>query len=727
MTKWAEWLDKASDNDLALMATGMIQPPKEDEEEEAEDEGQRNWEKWDEEHKVLHPPHPPRDVDELTKLYGDNPRNHFEEYKIPGALDEKGNDVYDMDAERKDRQAWDAKMKRALSMGELSDVEAKSIGFYQPGGEQWHPLPPDLYHVTTNATAVEKSGRLKTRDELNMGLGHGLGGGTSDTISFTEKPETAQTIKDAMLEARSVANGETSVADLVERARKGDKGSTPFLASIMHGMGAPDWKEGDPLTPGLQALIDGKTISSGMMDTVEEFNKDHPSPTTPWKITPSANTFEVPKGLISTHFERDMTPAEKADAALDFYKTFSLWREHHGGPEDPLFFLTDAQALGATKPEDIKVVHVQPKPRAQGFQLSALGEWRTHTGDNVDIVGTRWWAETLLRLDSAELETRDWVTWDEEHRPFGRKHYQKAGDAEAEEAWSRGHHEVFAEHDAAKAVPHGHAPTDREHKASALKEALRSFKPKGKTKREKQLDQAYHEGRAHGHHDKAEISHVEIKGFKGILSMGGFRIEAGQLVLRDWTKWDLEHRPLSHAIQHIHENAARFRAAGGTIEELNGREHGDRLRDIDRTELVELRERLVAANGGKPLPARVQRGFQLAHIAATSGRTDPNITVRVARTKEGHIAAIMASGPVGSGAGHHHHIHLVGSTGITHGAGSALLRESLREAAANKERVSLVPYDEDAAQHWSGNLAAHEDDFGNMGWDPKEVKRLAAA
>ena len=201
----------------------------------------------------------------------------------------------------------------------------------------------------------------------------------------------------------------------------------------------------------------------------------------------------------------------------------------------------------------------------------------------------------------------------------------------------------------------------------------------------------------------------------------------GESGTRDWTEWDLEHRPLSHALQHLHEQAQRFHDSGGTVEALNGREHGDRLRSAEH-ELVALQRGLVKANGGNPLPDRVTKGFQLAHIALSNGRANHTATVHIARTADGHIAAVSTSHPRGMGNGLSHHLALMGSTGIVHGAGSALLREVMRTASEKNQRVTIVPYDREAANHWSGNLAAHEDEVsGDMGWTPDEVRQLAAA
>jgi hypothetical protein len=79
----------------------------------------------------------------------------------------------------------------------LRSLPTKSTAFYpeahyKPLGSdidnygQLTKLPEKLYHVTTNFGAVQQAGGLlKSRRDLNMKAGTGLGGGDDTTISFT--------------------------------------------------------------------------------------------------------------------------------------------------------------------------------------------------------------------------------------------------------------------------------------------------------------------------------------------------------------------------------------------------------------------------------------------------------------------------------------------------------------------------------------------------------------
>jgi hypothetical protein len=739
------WLDKASNNDLLMLVGGQLDKPD-------EEDGQRDWAAWDAAHKVGRRP----------------------EWVEGG----------DFDKQMAEEHTWKAKIRHGLAMGHITPAEATAHGYFILGHEAtvgWEPLPHDLYHVTTNHAAVVASGGLKSRDELNMGLGHGLGGGESHTISYTDDLATAHAIKNAMLEARQVARGEITPKELLEGAKKGDKGSTPFEEDLLQHWNSK-WKKGDELPQGVQALLAGKKVKSAIFTTPEEFRAEHGPG---WEPAPWSNKIEVPKGTVYTHYWRDATPEEKRDDAMGFYKHFSTWRSVHGGPEDPLFFLSDAQALANTKESDIQVVHVKAKPGAHGYRLSALGEWRSPTGDNVEL----------------QPETRSWEAWDEAHK-VGRPRKStitpgvgrvtiKSGNL-IEHAWvdppdptglgkrkTNGFTAIgitnTALGDAVENALIEHLGMSNDHpgrrqgpldltygkngyEVKAVSTSAKEYKAKpAKDAVERKV--AYAKANGINPHTMVVVYSPEDKQlyvyskpgigayrltnpsqgwkFHGTvpLDLGNepdpaahpdkIRAAVFKLLTRDWTKWDLEHQPIEEAHRHITENAKRFHGAGGTVEELNGADNKAELRRIDRTELVDLRNRLIEANGGKPLPDRVEKGFQLAHIAASNGLKNPAAKIRIARTAEGHIAAISASHPRGHLGGHH--LAFMGSTGITHGAGSALMQEIARDASQRHAKLTLVPYDEEAARHWSGNLGAHEDEAsGDMGWTPEEVERLAA-
>jgi len=259
-------------------------------------------------------------------------------------------------------------IKKLISSGEISDSKMISEikGKYNIFDE-FRPLPKVLYHVTTNKSKVFKDG-LKTRNEMNMKLGCGLGGGASDTISFTTDLNIAREIKRALLEARKVANGDIKLHDLVEQARSGIGAERPFLDDI--------WgKDADKdINHDLYWLLRGQERKYNLIRELPEKMKG-------W--TPMGDSFN---GRYN-EFVRNLSEKELCDKTFDLYKRFSLFRESAGGYYDPLFFLTDVEGLAKTNPSDIEILEYRSKSNSKGVMQSALGEWRVFTSRAVDFVG----------------------------------------------------------------------------------------------------------------------------------------------------------------------------------------------------------------------------------------------------------------------------------------------------------------------------------------------------
>jgi GNAT superfamily N-acetyltransferase len=71
---------------------------------------------------------------------------------------------------------------------------------------------------------------------------------------------------------------------------------------------------------------------------------------------------------------------------FNLYRTFAAERERRDGILDPLFFNVNAETLRDMNPADIGIVEVMPAVEgAKGYQVSALGEWRTPTGAATEI------------------------------------------------------------------------------------------------------------------------------------------------------------------------------------------------------------------------------------------------------------------------------------------------------------------------------------------------------
>jgi len=278
------------------------------------------------------------------------------------------------DAFRKDEKAWNSAMAEAVSLGEVSVKDALAQGFKEGQPDKIVELPDKLYHVTTAAGAVMRDG-LKTRDELGQESGVGLGGGDSDTVSFTTDPEIAKGIQRALRDARDFMSDKTTRTDLDADAATGTTtGGKPFSGqvdlffSVTTGkLGPTLFREGydpQPKTSLAMKLSDlpkgakvfGRTWMGG--DGVKRVGGYYP------KLVPGSS--------------------REKQLRWDYFRSYVTARSKAGGPMDPLFFGSDPATLGKTKPSDIRIVEVKPRAGTRGYRMGALGEIRIWTGKVVE-------------------------------------------------------------------------------------------------------------------------------------------------------------------------------------------------------------------------------------------------------------------------------------------------------------------------------------------------------
>lgn len=298
------------------------------------------------------------------------------------------------------KNAWASSMKRAISLGHISPEEAKARGHYHHGDEDpgdeyeqrwersqgrpgrgWQEMPHTMYHVTTNAPAVREHG-LKTREELDQSRGAGLGGGAHDTISFTTDEGIAHDIHRGIHEMRQVARGERTMHHMVEEAKAGTGAQRPFWDDIKNGFGGNRHTEdGTPF--GLDQAM--RRMTRPRHSSV--MNPSKPDEPGDWRPAPGAKvwTHRDTGETLSSDWERPMTHAEKIDHDIEFAKTFSAYREHAGGHFDPLFFSSDAHGLANVPAHHIQILKVHPRPGAKGYPTAGMKEWRTSSGDAVDV------------------------------------------------------------------------------------------------------------------------------------------------------------------------------------------------------------------------------------------------------------------------------------------------------------------------------------------------------
>ena len=246
------------------------------------------------------------------------------------------------DENRDAAEAWKADALSLAIDGKLSPADAEAIFILPCEREKWSPLPPKLWHVTTATDKVIADG-FKTRRQLDMQEGLGLGAGPDDLISFTDDETLAGGIYSALLEARAVASGDLTLADLIQMDVDGkwayiERGSSlglppggitkAMLGVSFGGRVADAWNPGDPLPPEVLAR---------------------------WEGGPN-------------------------DHVWDDYRAFIMIRDSSAhGPIDPLFMSTDWKGLGKLDPADFAILEVEPDSTQYGWRMGdGLGEWRLY-------------------------------------------------------------------------------------------------------------------------------------------------------------------------------------------------------------------------------------------------------------------------------------------------------------------------------------------------------------
>lgn len=296
-------------------------------------------------------------------------------FKFPGLTFEQLLESENYSLYLKARREWEYAMQRALAVGGIGPEEADQKGLnLEPGHKPLTDLP--LYHVTTAKDRVVLEG-LKTRTELKQNLGSGLGGGTSDAISFTTDLDTAKGILSNMREAMAFCKGDLTFEDLYEMAKTGKDARHPWLPQWLKYHGS---KQGE-ITEDMTAALEGYKIDhSWLPKKVEEKAKDG------WEPIPDSKWPHGNRNDLYTKWKKKLNPQEAMEDKFHLFKTWSFFRDGAGGPLDPLYFSSDPNRL-ATIPEDqLAILEFKAKKNAYGNQLSGLSEWRTYSGEAVEFV-----------------------------------------------------------------------------------------------------------------------------------------------------------------------------------------------------------------------------------------------------------------------------------------------------------------------------------------------------
>ena len=141
---------------------------------------------------------------------------------------------------RKKRKEWENAITRALATGKILPQKALEMGYTEivepnyrnenysiSGHGNLSVLPSPLYHVTTAKDSVISS-QLKTREELSQNGGAGLGGGSSNTISFTSDLGVAKDIYRTLLEGKRAIAGKLTIKEMTLQAQQGAGAQKPW-------------------------------------------------------------------------------------------------------------------------------------------------------------------------------------------------------------------------------------------------------------------------------------------------------------------------------------------------------------------------------------------------------------------------------------------------------------------------------------------------------------------
>lgn len=277
---------------------------------------------------------------------------------------------------REHSNAWKRSMQRAISTSQISEEDAnKQFGYYSEarahGG--YKDLPDTLWHVTTGLSNIEKVG-FKTREEL--GGRTTLGGGSSDTISFTDNPEMAKQYLEGIKLARRVMRGDVTVEDLFMEAER--DGFANDLRDIYR-RESSHTRQGEPSR--IADILDGTMV----WEIPDAFKGRDEKAIRSMMGLVGAGKYAQTARIENGYMIHDLDPAQRMDQKSEFFKRWLFFREKRTGKVDPVFFSNNWDHLISTDPEDIALVEVKVKPKSKGYYLPAEHEWRINFGDLVDL------------------------------------------------------------------------------------------------------------------------------------------------------------------------------------------------------------------------------------------------------------------------------------------------------------------------------------------------------
>jgi hypothetical protein len=278
-------------------------------------------------------------------------------------------------------------------------------------------VPDSFYHATTAMSAILASGKLLSRSKL--GKTAGLGGGSSESVSFTGDPRIASAIYRSMVEAVLVARNEISTAAILTRTAKrlSDGLYRVQFLSIPKDQDGTDHAEQTAC-----ALVHGYEQKSSFATPVSQI-KGKVDPRIGWD-----GKYE----RITNYWYVAMNAAEVADTRFDLWRKFMSLCEHEhpeDGCFDPLFWCPDILKFAETRLEDIGVIEAdidpldsvgltnvwKDVPRGMIHRMGSLDEYRTYHSDDIVILSASSPDESIAL---AEDILAGWSKWEREAADF---------------------------------------------------------------------------------------------------------------------------------------------------------------------------------------------------------------------------------------------------------------------------------------------------------------------
>ena len=336
------------------------------------------------------------------------------------------------DEQRAAEKVWAAQMDEGVATGKMDPEVATERGWDgNTGGRPIESLPDDkpLYHATTALSIVMDEG-LKTRNQLYLEAAEqggktvptGLGGGQENALSFTEKKEYAERIAFVVGELRDLLNDDITPQQLLDRAASEGLGAqmTENLGRRVFGH-EPTPEDID------RTYVRNAHLETTLPTTPEKWAEKQAelakvrgeeeaewTPVDPWPYPNAAGETQY-RG-----FERAMTEKEQNWSRYELHSAY-VWAQGTAEiAENPVMFSPNLERLKATPKEDIGIVEAQSNPGSKGYYIPAEWEWRTWSGDAVEVTS----GETYEREKRWPKSILTWPVLTFRHTPGGQDHDQ---------------------------------------------------------------------------------------------------------------------------------------------------------------------------------------------------------------------------------------------------------------------------------------------------------------